>query len=65
MYQLPFFEEAVHTFPLDDICSGKSLQHYSRPEAIPLIHKALVTGIRDYFSKSGLKMRINRTFRRN
>ena len=34
------------------------LKEYSRPEAIPLIHKALVTGIRDYFSKTGLKSAI-------
>ena len=54
-YQLPFFEEAVETFSLDEIRSGTILKRYSRPEAIPLIHKALVTGIRDYFSKTGLK----------
>jgi NAD+ synthase (glutamine-hydrolysing) len=54
-YQLPFFEEAVQTFSLDDICSGRILQKYYTPEAIQLIHKALVTGIRDYFSKTGLE----------
>ena len=27
----------------------------NKPDVIPLIHKALVTGIRDYFVKSGLK----------
>jgi NAD+ synthase (glutamine-hydrolysing) len=57
-YQLPYFDEAVKTFPLDDILSGKIIQSYTRPEAIPLIHKALITGIRDYFSKSGLKSAI-------
>jgi NAD+ synthase (glutamine-hydrolysing) len=57
-YQLPFFEESVQTFSLDDILSGTILQRYSSPEAIQLIHKALVTGIRDYFSKSGLKSAI-------
>jgi NAD+ synthase (glutamine-hydrolysing) len=57
-YQLPYFEEAVKTFSLDDILLGKIIQPYTRPEAIPLIHKALITGIRDYFSKSGLKSAI-------
>ena len=28
---------------------------YHGMEPIPLIHKALITGIRDYFSKTGLK----------
>lgn len=57
-YQLPFFEEAVQTFSLDDILSETITGRYSRTEAIPLIHKALVTGIRDYFSKTGLKSAI-------
>jgi NAD+ synthase (glutamine-hydrolysing) len=52
--QLPYFEEAVQTFVVDDIRSGKIFHSYYRPEAIPLIHKALVTGIRDYFSKTSL-----------
>ena len=57
-YQLPFFEESIKTFSLEEILSGKIMQQYARPEAIPLIHKALITGIRDYFSKSGLKSAI-------
>jgi NAD+ synthase (glutamine-hydrolysing) len=57
-YHLPFFEEAIRTFFLDDIRSCKKSESYLRPEAIPLIHKALVTGIRDYFSKSCLKSAI-------
>lgn len=55
---LPFFEEVNKTFSLDDICSGTISQKYSRPGDIPLIHKALVTGIRDYFSKTELKSAI-------
>jgi NAD+ synthase (glutamine-hydrolysing) len=57
-YQLPFFEEAVKTFSFEEIHSDTISGIYSVPEAIPLIHKALVTGIRDYFSKSGLKSAI-------
>jgi len=53
--QLPYFEEAVETFSLEEITLDKAVLSYRRPEAIPLIHKALITGIRDYFSKTGLK----------
>jgi len=56
--QLPYFEESVQTYSLDDILSGKVIKKHSLPEAIPLIHKALVGGIRDYFSKTGLKSSI-------
>jgi NAD+ synthase (glutamine-hydrolysing) len=53
--RLPFFEEAVKTFSSDQITTGKLSDGVMRPEPIPLIYKALVTGIRDYFSKTGLK----------
>ncbi len=53
--QLPFFEEAVETFSFEDIRSGKNYIKEPRPETIPLIYKALVIGLRDYFTKSGLK----------
>ena len=57
-YQLPFFEEAIDTFSLDEIRSGTIFGRNSGHDAIPLIHKALVTGIRDYFTKTGLKSAI-------
>ena len=53
IYQLPFFEEAVETFLFDDIISGSVAVKSQNPEIIPLIHKALVCGIRDYFAKTG------------
>lgn len=56
--QLPFFEEAVETFTYDDINSGKILRNCSKQTTIQLIHKALVTGIRDYFEKTGFKRSI-------
>ncbi|MCX6253094.1 MAG: NAD+ synthase [Bacteroidia bacterium] len=56
--QLPFFEEAVKTFSFDDFYSGNISRKYLKPVTIPLIHKALVTGIRDYFTKTGLKSSI-------
>lgn len=51
--KLPFFEEAVLTFDTDNMCPGKTLKP-ERPDQVSLIYKALVTGIRDYFKKSGL-----------
>jgi NAD+ synthase (glutamine-hydrolysing) len=55
--QLPFFVEAVRTWSLDDIISGNG-NRPERPETISLIHSALVTGVRDYFSKLGFKSAI-------
>ncbi|MBK7628551.1 MAG: NAD+ synthase [Bacteroidales bacterium] len=56
--RLPFFEEAIETFDFDTIQSGKSNNGQKRQEPVELIHKALVTGIRDYFRKTGLKRSI-------
>ncbi len=55
--QLPFFEESIRTYSIDEINSVK-ISHEKRPETIHLMHKALITGIRDYFSKTGLKKSI-------
>lgn len=53
--RLPFFEEVVETLSFDKIDSKRESEEVSRPGTIPLIYKALVTGIRDYFTKTGLK----------
>jgi NAD+ synthase (glutamine-hydrolysing) len=53
--RLPFFEEAVKTFSLDEINISTMAGERGKPETISLIYKALVTGIRDYFTKTGLK----------
>jgi NAD+ synthase (glutamine-hydrolysing) len=53
--QLPFFEEAVNTYSFDEIKSGTISLKDTATDSIALIHKALVTGLRDYFSKTGLK----------
>ncbi len=58
IYQLPYFEEAMFTFSLEDLCSGKIRRQATSPGAIPLIHKALVMGIRDYFFKTGQRSAI-------
>ena len=52
--RLPFFEEAFCSFSSDEILSGMDPEGDKRSDHIELIYKALVTGIRDYFSKSGL-----------
>jgi NAD+ synthase (glutamine-hydrolysing) len=53
--QLEYFEEAVVTFSLEELMSGKT--YYRKPdyEPVALIHKALVTGVHDYFAKTGFK----------
>lgn len=54
-YQFPFFEEALETYSYENIKSGSIVKEDHETDSIPLIHKALVTGLRDYFTKSGLK----------
>lgn len=51
---LPFFEEAVETFSFDKLKSGTISRKDTRPDPVSLIYKALVTGLHDYFSKTGL-----------
>ncbi len=53
--RLPFFSEAIETFSVDDIFSGENAVGDVREEPVKLIHKALVTGIRDYFVKTKFK----------
>lgn len=50
--QLPYFREAVETFNLDDIIAGAKPSGDFETEPVELIHKALVTGIHDYFAKT-------------
>ncbi len=54
---LPYFEEAVETFVLEDIASGKILHEGPDPEdgSVELIYRAIVRGIRDYFAKTGFR----------
>ncbi len=52
---MPYFEETVSTFDLDDLFKGDIMEKAVNPDPVELIHKALITGIRDYFAKSGLK----------
>jgi NAD+ synthase (glutamine-hydrolysing) len=53
--QFPFFEEEIKTFSFENISSAVKEEKMPATEAIPLIYKALVLGLRDYFTKTGLK----------
>jgi len=53
--QLGYFEERLETFSLEEVMSGKIPSQNPVPEPVSLIHKALITGIRDYFAKTGFK----------
>jgi NAD+ synthase (glutamine-hydrolysing) len=53
--QLPFFEEAVETYTFENIKSGSIAGKETKIASVSLIYKALVTGLRDYFAKTGLK----------
>jgi len=55
--QLPFFTEEVSSFQFP-VSNKSELTVNSKPEAINLIHSALVLGIRDYFAKLGFKKAI-------
>ena len=52
---LPFFEEAVETYSFENIISGSIAGKEEKTDSISLIYKALVMGLRDYFTKTGLK----------
>jgi len=55
--EMPYFEECLNVYDLDEVVQGK--QNKEQPkDKIQLIHDALVTGIRDYFSKLGFKKAI-------
>ncbi len=53
--ELPFFEETLKTIDLNEI---REINNERPKEKIPLIYQALITGIKDYFGKIGLKSAI-------
>jgi NAD+ synthase (glutamine-hydrolysing) len=57
-HQLPFFEECLRTFSLGEVNAKKGKSAELKHDTIELINKALVTGIRDYFSKMNFKKAI-------
>jgi NAD+ synthase (glutamine-hydrolysing) len=53
--RLPFFEESVKSFELDEIANISVKRQPLVYDSIPLINKALVMGIRDYFGKTSIR----------
>ena len=51
--EMPYFEEALHYFDLDEVTRG-GYEREQKKDKIPLIHDAILLGLRDYFSKMGL-----------
>ncbi len=51
--RLPFFSEDIRTYTFEEINSGGNYTENADP--VRLIHDALVTGVRDYFSKTGFR----------
>jgi len=50
--EMPYFEEAMRVYDLDEVVAAKNISGRGRAkEKIPLIHDALVCGIKEYFSK--------------
>ena len=55
--ELPYFEEAIRTYELDDIIA--ETQNIEQPKVkMQLIYDALVIGVQDYFQKLGFKKAI-------
>jgi NAD+ synthase (glutamine-hydrolysing) len=53
--QAPFFEECVRTYSLEEISGGNLNPIDLKTDPVELIHNAIVSGIRDYFSKTNFK----------
>jgi NAD+ synthase (glutamine-hydrolysing) len=51
--QLNYFREETVTFSLDEVYQDKIILPEPPPDHAALVHKALITGIGDYFSKTG------------
>lgn len=55
--EMPYFEECQRTYDLAEVLKGKQNKELPKVK-MQLIHDALLLGIRDYFSKLGLKKAI-------
>ncbi len=56
--ELPYFEECIKTYELDEVIKGKPEEHQQIVGKMSLIHDAIVVGIKDYFDKLGFKKTI-------
>ncbi len=55
--ELPYFQEAIRFYDLKTVEKGEQSQEQPKDDTA-LMHDAIVTGIRDYFQKLGLKKAI-------
>ena len=55
--ELPYFEECLRTFELEDIENAKE-ENLQTKDKIALIHDAIVVGVKDYFGKLGFNKAI-------
>jgi NAD+ synthase (glutamine-hydrolysing) len=55
--ELPYFENSIQHFELDDILKGGTTVDQNK-DKIRLIHDGIIMGIKDYFGKLGLKSAI-------
>ncbi len=55
--EMPYFEEDLQVYDLGQVMTGGREKNRAK-EKFPLIHDALVMGVRDYFGKLGLKKAI-------
>ena len=55
--ELPFFETCIRTYSLDEVKANKENKEISK-DKYPLIHDALILGLKDYFGKLGLSKAI-------
>lgn len=56
--ELPYFKETIGFYDLEKVKSNKDAGKEQPKNKMALIHEALITGIRDYFKKSGFKKAI-------
>jgi NAD+ synthase (glutamine-hydrolysing) len=55
--ELPFFVTCIRTYSLDEVKANKENNEISK-DKYPLIHDALILGLKDYFGKLGLSKAI-------
>ncbi len=55
--EMPYFKEEIRYYQLEDVVKG-GYQREQPKEKIPLMHDAIILGLKDYFKKLGLKKAI-------
>ncbi len=58
LHEMPYFEEQLQIFELEEAFEASAKEAPQPKEKLPLIHRALVPGIRDYFQKLGFQKAI-------